>query len=107
MTEQKRKENNWMNIRSVLSETLGKRDLKLDEPLDWLGYQWTLIGGKEVASISRVDRLVKKTLYVRVAGKEWFAPLKSISQKMIWEINRLAGKELLNRVVFQEKEAIT
>ena len=87
---------NWSDLSSVLFESLPES--LQDDQLEWLSYHWNLVVGKEIADISSIDKITKSTLHIRVQGKEWLSVLESLKKKIIQEINRRAGKNLVENV---------
>ena len=106
MTERKNYYNNnyWSGIRSVLPRVLEKPKTGAQRMKDWLSFQWNLIVGKEIASVSHIMRIAGKTLHVNVGGKEWLVALESISQNIIREVNSQAGETLITQIVFKETD---
>ena len=87
---------NWSDLSSVLFESLPES--LQDDQLEWLSYHWNLVVGKEIADISSIDKITKSTLHIRVQGKEWLSALESLKKKIIQEINRRAGKNLVENI---------
>jgi predicted nucleic acid-binding Zn ribbon protein len=90
---------NWSDLNSVLFESLPKS--LQDHQQEWLSYYWNLVVGKEIAYISKVDKIAKDTLHIRVQGAEWLPPLESLKKKIIQEINSRAGKNLVKNIKFK------
>lgn len=93
-----------------MRETLSASLLEIEPPSrrvsEWLAAFWPLVAGREIASISRVERLRSQTLHISVAGKEWFPALKALEKNIIREINSRVGHVLVDRLVFKETNAI-
>ena len=87
---------NWSDLSSVLFESLPES--LQDDQLEWMSYHWNLVVGKEIADISSIDKISKSTLHIRVQGKEWLSALESLKKKIIQEINRRAGKYLVENI---------
>jgi predicted nucleic acid-binding Zn ribbon protein len=87
---------NWSDLSSVLFESLPEK--LQDNQLEWLSYHWNLVVGKEIADISSIDKITKSTLHIRVQGEEWMLVLESLKKKIIQEINRRAGKNLVENI---------
>jgi predicted nucleic acid-binding Zn ribbon protein len=87
---------NWSDLGSVLFESLPE-SLQNDQQ-EWLSYHWNLVVGKEIASISNVDKITKKTLHIRVQGAEWLPALESLKKKIVQEINNRAGNSLVKNI---------
>ena len=56
---------------------------------------------KEIADISNIDKIIQRTLYIRIQGKEWLPALESLKKKFIQEINSRAGKNLVKNIKFK------
>jgi len=87
---------NWSNLSSVLFESLPK-NLQEDQK-EWLAYQWSLAVGKEIAAISIVERVSRKTLHVKVKSSAWLQTLEILKQKILKKINNRAGKQLIEKI---------
>ena len=87
---------NWSDLNSVLTESF-PISLQEDQQ-EWLSYHWNLVVGKEIADISCIDKLIKKTLHIRVQSEEWLPALESLKKKIIQEINSRAGKGLVENI---------
>ncbi|MBT6662157.1 MAG: DUF721 domain-containing protein [Nitrospina sp.] len=92
----------WETIGSVLGKSIVKVDSDESQSLSWLDFQWKIIVGKDLALVSRVNKLSSKSLFVTVSDKAWFSSLESLREKTIHMINDRAGSVLVNRIVFQE-----
>ena len=92
----------WKTIGSVLGKSIVKVDSDESQSLSWLDFQWKIIVGKDLALVSRVNKLSSKSLFVTVSDKAWFSSLESLREKTIHMINDRAGSVLVNRIVFQE-----
>jgi len=87
---------NWSNLSSVLFESLPE-NLQEDEK-EWLAYHWSLVVGKEIAAVSVVEQISRRTLSVKVQGSEWLLALESLKKKIIEELNKRAGKQLIEKI---------
>ncbi len=87
---------NWSDLSSVLFESLPES--LQDDQQEWLSYHWNLVVGKEIAEISSIDKITKRTLYIRVQGAEWLPALENLKKKIIQEINRRAEKKLVENI---------
>ena len=87
---------NWSNLSSVLFESLPE-NLQEDEK-EWLAYHWSLVVGKEIAAVSVVEQISRRTLSVKVQGYEWLLALESLKKKIIEELNKRAGKQLIEKI---------
>ena len=87
---------NWVNLSSVLFESLPKN--LQENQKEWLAYNWNLVVGTQIAAISDVERISRKTLYVRVQGSEWLQALEGLKTKFIQELNNRAGKQLIEKI---------
>lgn len=87
---------NWSSLNSVLFESLPE-NFKQNEK-EWLSYQWNLAVGAEIADISNVERVSRKTLHVKVKSSEWLQTLESIKQEILLRLNSGAGKQLLEKI---------
>ncbi len=92
----------WKTIGSVLGESIVKVDSDGSQALSWLDFQWKIILGKDLAQVTRVNKLSSKSLFVTVSDGAWFSCLESLREKTIHMINDRAGSVLVNRIVFQE-----
>ena len=90
----------WETIGSVLGKSIIKVDSDESQSLSWLDFQWKIIVGKDLALVSRVNKLSSKSLFVTVSDKAWFSSLESLREKTIHMINDRAGSILVNRIVF-------
>lgn len=95
-----------MGIRDVLSQSLHQIDLDPKVSTEWAELCWALAVGKEIAAVSRVSKVAKKTLYVEVASGEWVSALEALKKKIIGEICRHAGFEGLTQIIFKEAPAL-
>ena len=97
------KHTSWETIHSVLGNLLAAKPGSEDsKSIAWLNLQWKLIVGKDLISVTQVQKLSAKSLFVTVSDKKWFPALKPLREKIITEINKRAGSILVNRIVFQE-----
>ena len=87
---------NWSNLSSVLFESLPE-NLQEDEK-EWLAYHWSLVVGKEIAAVSVVEQISRRTLSVKVQGSEWLKALEGLKTKFIQELNSRAGKQLIEKI---------
>jgi len=87
---------NWSSLNSVLVESLPE-NFKENEK-EWLSYQWNLAVGAEIADISNVERVSRKTLHVKVKSSEWLQTLESLKQEILLKLNSGAGKQLLEQI---------
>jgi predicted nucleic acid-binding Zn ribbon protein len=72
-------------------------NLQEDEK-EWLAYHWSLVVGKEIAAVSVVEQISRRTLSVKVQGYEWLLALESLKKKIIEELNKRAGKQLIEKI---------
>lgn len=87
---------NWSDLGSVLFESLPEN--LQEDPKEWLAYHWSLVVGREIASISSVEKVSRKTLHVRVQGSEWVRALEGLSKKFAQELNSRTGKQLVENI---------
>ena len=93
---------NWKTIRSVLGNSIDGAESANFKSIAWLDFQWKLIVGGDLVSVTRVDKLSSKSLFVTVSDKVWFAALDPFREKIISKINKRAGSILVDRIIFQE-----
>ncbi|SVB58801.1 uncharacterized protein METZ01_LOCUS211655, partial [marine metagenome] len=98
----KKKDTNWETMRSVLGKSVVREDSNASQSLGWFEFQWKLIVGKDLASVTRVDKFSSQCLFIAVSNKSWFSALESLQTKFINEINERAGLILVERIVFRE-----
>ncbi len=98
----KKKDTNWETMRSVLGKSVVREDSNASQSLGWFEFQWKLIVGKDLASVTRVDKFSSQCLFIAVSNKSWFPALESLHKKFINEINERAGLILVERIVFRE-----
>ena len=87
---------NWSKLSSVLFESLPENVQK--DQVEWLTYHWSLVVGTEIAAISVVEQISRKTLYVRVQSSQWLQVLEGLKKKIIKELNSRAGKQLIEKI---------
>ena len=87
---------NWSKLSSVLFESFPE-NLKKDQE-EWLTYHWSLVVGTEIAAISVVEQISRKSLYVRVQSSQWLQVLEGLKKKIIKELNSRAGKQLIEKI---------
>ena len=87
---------NWSKLSSVLFESFPE-NLQKDQE-EWLTYHWSLVVGTEIAAISFVEQISRKTLYVRVQSSQWLQVLEGLKKKIIKELNSRAGKQLIEKI---------
>ena len=87
---------NWSKLSSVLFESLPENVQK--DQVEWLTYHWILVVGTEIAAISVVEQISRKTLYVRVQSSQWLQVLEGLKKKIIKELNSRAGKQLIEKI---------
>ena len=87
---------NWSKLSSVLFESFPE-NLKKDQE-EWLTYHWSLVVGKEIAAVSVVEQISRRTLSVKVQGSEWLLALESLKKKIIQELNGRASKQLIEKI---------
>ena len=92
---------NWSGMRSVLLQSLPDEVMIRGNKIEWLTYHWNLVVGKEIAEVSKIDKIVCGHLHVFVKGKEWLPVLDPLDKKIIQKINSRAGESLLNSIVFK------
>lgn len=93
-------------MRETLSASLLEIEPSPRHVSAWLAAFWPLVAGREIASISQVERLRSQTLHISVTGKEWFPALKALEKNMIQEINNRVGHTLVDRLVFKESSSL-
>ena len=71
---------NWSKLSSVLFESLPENVQK--DQVEWLTYHWSLVVGTEIAAISVVEQISRKTLYVRVQSSQWLQVLEGLKKKL-------------------------
>ena len=74
---------------SVLFESLPE-NLQEDQK-EWLVYHWSLVVGTQIAAVSVVKQISRKTLYISVKDSEWLQALEGLKKKIIQELNSRAG----------------
>ncbi len=92
----------WKILRSVLADSLGKTGSSSSNAMDWLSFHWNLIVGRELMTVTRVNRVSGKILHVTVSEQKWFPALQSIREKIIASVNRRAGVQLIDCIIFEE-----
>jgi len=50
----------WETIRSVLGKSVTQIDLNDSQPLAWYDFQWKLVVGKDLASVTQVKKISSK-----------------------------------------------
>lgn len=93
-------------MRESLSRALSGVERLPKHITDWLGFQWSLVVGKELASVTRVERLNVQTLHVAVADIAWLPALKTLEGKIISGINHQAREDILRNLVFKEDKTM-
>ncbi len=91
----------WSGIRSILSHSLKQVVVDPKDLLELLALRWALIVGKEIAEVTQVNRVTKKTLYIDVAGNEWLPALQALQEKIIVEMREQEGCGELTRILFK------
>lgn len=71
-------------------------------PLERLTFHWNLVVGREIAAVSSIEKITRKTIYVRVSGGEWVGALEGLKENIMQEIKKQPGFGHLNRIVFKE-----
>ena len=74
---------NWKTIRSVLGNSIDGAESANFKSIAWLDFQWKLIVGKDLMSITQVEKLSAKTLFVLISDKIWFPALESLRKNII------------------------
>ena len=92
----------WKTIRSVLGESIAKLDSDDPQSIAWFDYQWNLIVGKDLATVTQVNKYSSKSLFVTISDESWLSALEPLREKIITKINQRAGSTLLNRIIYQE-----
>tara|TARA_B100001123_G_C15222621_1_gene991897 strand:- start:1124 stop:1426 length:303 start_codon:yes stop_codon:yes gene_type:complete len=87
---------NWSSLSSVLFESLPE-NLQEDQK-EWLTYHWALVVGTQIAAVSVVEQLSRKTLYISLQDSEWLQALEGLKKKIIQELNSRAGKQLIEKI---------
>ena len=87
---------NWSKLSSVLFESLPENVQK--DQVEWLTYHWGFVVGTEIAAITVVEQISRKTLYVRVQSSQWLQVLEGLKKKIIKELNSRAGKQLIEKI---------
>ena len=87
---------NWSDLGSVLKNSIPENLQK--DPNEWWGYQWNLTVGNEISRISSINRMAQGVLYVRVKSGEWLPVLESLKEKIICELNSLAGEKRVRKI---------
>ena len=102
-----KKRTGWKTIYSVLGSSLARPNSDDPQLIAWCKFQWKLIVGKDLISVTQVKKFSAKSLFVTVSDKMWFPALEPLRGEIITEINKRAGSVLVNRIVFQEGPIIS
>ncbi len=87
MTSSKRQTKpTWSTLGSVLSGTVNQINSNKEDQLEWFNLQWRLAVGEQLASISRIIQVTKKTLYLQVSNKDWIPAIKSLERRILSQI---------------------
>ena len=70
--------------------------------MGWLSFHWNLVVGRELMTVTRVNRVSGKVLHVTVSEQKWFPALQSIQGKIITSVNQRAGIQLIDSIIFEE-----
>tara|TARA_B100000029_G_scaffold356500_1_gene349304 strand:+ start:429 stop:731 length:303 start_codon:yes stop_codon:yes gene_type:complete len=87
---------NWSNLHSILFKSLPENFQ--EDQKEWLAYHWNLAVGKEIAAISIVERVSRKTLHVKVKGSAWLQTLEVLKKEILQKLNSKAGKQLIEKI---------
>jgi predicted nucleic acid-binding Zn ribbon protein len=87
---------NWSSLSSVLFESLPE-NLQEDQK-EWLTYHWGLVVGTQIAAVSVVEKISRKTLYISLQDSKWLQALEGLKKKIIQELNSRAGKQLIEKI---------
>jgi tetratricopeptide (TPR) repeat protein len=101
MVGQKRHKDKWSDMKAIIPDTLRGVPSQIDNMLEWLSLQWSLSVGEELASITKVERESKKTLYVLVAGDAWVPILRGMEIKILSELNSRLEVGQFTRIQFK------
>ena len=93
MIRKKNLNKNWSSLSSILFESLPE-NLQAGQQ-EWLVYHWSLVVGTQIAAVSVVEQISRKTLHIRVQDSEWLQALEGLKKKIIKELNSRAGKQLI------------
>lgn len=105
MSQQREVGHSWLGIRGALAQSLKQVDVDPKASTDLAGLCWALAVGKEIAAVSRVNKISPKTLYIEVTGKEWISALEALKKKIFGEIRQQPGFEALTQIIFKEAPA--
>ncbi len=96
----------WSPVGQVLANVTGTLPNLRDEELSWVKLQWELAVGRDLATVSQVERVAPKTLYVEAAGAGWINALKSLEPRILSTLNRVFGEERFTRIQYRENSQI-
>ena len=84
----------------ILRKALKQRNLSLHLKDQQLAEAWDRAVGTTISAQTRVDRLERDTLFVKVSGPAWMQQLQFVKSDIQTRLNELLGKESVRNIFF-------
>ena len=88
-------------LREFLPAVLATEVESPERNQDWVLAFWEETVGEAVAARARPKLLQGRLLLVEVDGLDWVAQLEAIGPRLVRELNRAAGRPLVDRIGFR------
>ncbi len=89
------------DIGSIIGSVVDKMELSKKLKISNIFNHWEDIVGSEIAKKSKLQKLVRKTLYVSVTTSTWANELSLMSEKLIEKINSFTGEDVVKTIRFK------
>lgn len=103
MTRKKRSKSGGdtpQNIGQILDKALKQRNIFLHLKDQRLWDAWRAAVGKTISSQTRVDRLYRGTLFIKVSGPAWMQQLQFMKSEILKQLNTFPGGESVGNIFF-------
>ncbi len=98
MKSARRKTKPFTSLRETLVQSFEELPAPTAQSLEYCQLCWNLAAGSDLAARSRVERVSRKTLYLRTTGPEWLAAIKSLESKLLKALNEFPGLREITRI---------
>jgi hypothetical protein len=99
-----RKSEHPQRLSLILRRTLNQRNISLPMKDSSVWNAWDKAVGPVISAQTRVDRLDRETLFVKVSSPAWMQQLQFMKQEILDRINETLGKKALKNLFFSAGE---
>lgn len=84
----------------ILQKALKQRNIILHLKDQHLWDAWHKAVGKTISAQTRIDRLDRNTLFVKVSSSAWMQQLQFVKNEILDKLNKILGKESVRTIFF-------